>query len=193
MSDLQGETGALQAAELHALLARAECLVDGKTMQQAYDRLAEAIRADLAGRVPLVLVVMTGGLIAAGKLLPRLDFPLELDYLHVTRYGGATSGGELRWLARPRHSLAGRHVLVIDDVFDEGITLKAIVESCRIEGAASVRSAVPVSKRHGRKVEGFVPDYIGLEVADRFLVGEGMDYCGYFRNLNGIHALPEGL
>ncbi|MEO1750459.1 hypoxanthine-guanine phosphoribosyltransferase [Thiofaba sp. EF100] len=181
----------MQAAELNALRARAECLVDGASMEAAYDRLAESIRSDLADRIPLVLVVMTGGVIAAGKLLPRLDFPLEIDYLHATRYGEATRGGELRWLARPRHSLAGRHVLIIDDIFDEGVTLKAIVEACRIEGAASVRCAVAVDKRHGRKVEGFLPDYVGVEVPDRFLVGEGMDYRGYFRNLNGIHALPD--
>lgn len=181
----------MQAAELNALRAQAECLVDGASMEAAYERLAASIRSDLADRVPLVLVVMTGGVIAAGKLLPRLDFPLEIDYLHATRYGEATSGGELRWLARPRHSLANRHVLIIDDIFDEGVTLKAIVEACRIEGAASVRCAVAVDKRHGRKVEGFLPDYVGVEVPDRFLVGEGMDYRGYFRNLNGIYALPE--
>lgn len=181
----------MQAAELNALREQAECLVDPLTMEAAYDKLAAAIRLDLAERVPLVLVVMTGGLIAAGRLLPRLDFPLELDYLHAARYGHATAGGDLRWLARPRHSLAGRHVLIIDDIFDEGLTLKAIVEACQLEGALSVRCAVPVSKVHGRKVKGFVPDYIGVEVPDRFLVGEGMDYQGFFRNLNGIWALPE--
>lgn len=183
----------MQAAELNALRAQAECLVDAAAMEAAYDRLAVAIRTDLAESLPLVLVVMTGGVIAAGKLLPRLDFPLEIDYLHATRYGQATAGGELRWLARPRHSLAGRHVLVIDDIFDEGVTLKAIVEACQLEGAASVRCAVAVNKVHARKVAGFMPDYIGVEVADRFLVGEGMDYRGYFRNLNGIHALPDAL
>lgn len=181
----------MQAAELNVLRAQAECLVDAADMDGAYDRLATAIRADLEDKVPLVLVVMTGGVIAAGKLLPRLDFPLEVDYLHATRYGEATSGGELRWLARPRHSLARRHVLVIDDIFDEGVTLKAIVEACHTEGAASVRSAVPVNKLHGRKVKDFVPDYIGVDVPDRFLVGEGMDFRGYFRNLNGIYALPD--
>ncbi|MDM7321894.1 MAG: hypoxanthine-guanine phosphoribosyltransferase [Gammaproteobacteria bacterium] len=183
----------MQAAELNALRERAECVVDKGSMEAAYDRLATAIRVDLAERIPLVLVVMTGGVIAAGKLLPRLDFPLELDYLHATRYGEATRGGELRWLARPRHSLAGRHVLIIDDIFDEGVTLKAMVEACHLEGAASVRCAVAVNKCHSRKVEGFLPDYIGVEAPDRFLVGEGMDYRGYFRNLNGIYALPDSL
>lgn len=183
----------MQAAELNALLARAECLVEGPVMETVYDRLAEAIRTDLADTVPVVLVVMTGGVVAAGKLLARLDFPLEIDYLHATRYGDATSGGELRWLVRPRHSLARRHVLVIDDIFDEGLTLKAIVEACHVEGASSVRSAVPVNKLHERKVADFRPDYIGLDVEDKFIVGEGMDFRGYFRNLNGIYALPEGL
>ncbi|MEW6446242.1 MAG: hypoxanthine-guanine phosphoribosyltransferase [Pseudomonadota bacterium] len=181
----------MDAGKLNALLDRAECLVDAGTMHAVYDRLADEIRAELADAMPLVLVVMTGGLIPAGKLLARFDFPLEIDYLHVTRYGDATRGGELRWLARPRLSMARRHVLVIDDIFDEGITLKAIVEACHLEGAASVRSVAPVNKLHPRKVEGFRPDFIGLSVEDRFLIGEGMDYRGYFRNLNGIHALPE--
>ncbi|TQV64063.1 MAG: hypoxanthine-guanine phosphoribosyltransferase [Halothiobacillaceae bacterium] len=181
----------MHAAELNALLARAECLVDAERMERIYDRLAEEIRRDLEDKVPLVLVVMTGGVVAAGKLLTRLGFPLEIDYLHATRYGEATSGGELRWLVRPRHSLARRHVLIIDDIFDEGVTLKAIVEACQMDGAASVRSAVPVNKLHNRKVAGFRPEYIGLDVEDRFLVGEGMDFRGYFRNLNGIHVLPD--
>lgn len=181
----------MQAAELNALLARAECLVDAADMDAVYDRLAAAIRHDLEDKVPLVLVVMTGGVVAAGKLLARLDFPLEIDYLHATRYGEATSGGELRWLVRPRHSLAKRHVLIIDDIFDEGVTLKAIVEACHTDGAASVRSVVPVNKLHGRKVGNYAPDYVGLDVEDRFLVGEGMDFRGYFRNLNGIYALPD--
>lgn len=183
----------MHADQLNALLARAECLVDAVAMEAVYDRLASSIRAELADQLPLVLVVMTGGIVAAGKLLSRLDFPLEIDYLHATRYGEATSGGELRWLVRPRHSLARRHVLIIDDIFDEGLTLKAIVEACRTDGAASVRSAVPVNKLHDRKVADFRPDFIGLDVEDRFLVGEGMDYRGYYRNLNGIYALPEGL
>ncbi|OYY73505.1 MAG: hypoxanthine-guanine phosphoribosyltransferase [Gammaproteobacteria bacterium 28-57-27] len=187
----------MQASRLDALLASAECLVSADTMNAAYDALAVQIEQDwvseIQDQVPLVLVVMSGGLVAAGKLLSRLHYPLELDYLHVTRYGEATQGGVLRWLVRPRCSLAKRHVLVVDDIFDEGITLQEITESCLRDGAASVRSVVAVNKDHPRKVEHFKPDYVGVTVEDRFLVGEGMDYRGYFRSLNGIFALTSTL
>lgn len=187
----------MQVSTLNALLAGAECLVSAEVMDAAYARLADLIEQDwiaqTCDQVPLVLVVMSGGLIAAGKLLSRLHHPLELDYLHVTRYGEATQGGVLHWLVRPRYSLARRHVLIVDDIFDEGITLKEIIEFCQREGVASVRSVVAVDKDHPRKVADFRPDYVGVTVEDRFLVGEGMDYCGYFRNLNGIYALTSTL
>lgn len=187
----------MQASELKDILSRSECLVSASVMDAAYARLAMAIEQDwtkiLDDRVPLVLVVMSGGLVAAGKLLSRLERPLELDYLHATRYGEATLGGELHWLVRPRYSLAQRDVLIIDDIFDEGITLKAITEACLRDGAASVRSVVAVNKLHARKISGFKPDYIGVEVDDYFIVGEGMDYRGYFRNLNGIYVLNENI
>ena len=187
----------MQVTRLSALLDSADCLVSAEEMDTAYARLAQNIERDwsamIDGQVPLVLVVMSGGLVAAGKLLTRLRYPLELDYLHVTRYGEATQGGALHWLVRPRYSLAKRHVLIVDDIFDEGITLNEITESCLRDGAASVRSAVAVNKDHPRKITGFAPDYVGVTVEDRFLVGEGMDYRGYFRNLNGIYALNETL
>ncbi|HES75851.1 MAG TPA: hypoxanthine-guanine phosphoribosyltransferase [bacterium] len=187
----------MQASRLNTLLASADCLVSSERMTATYDRLAAVIEQDwsahIQDQVPLVLVVMSGGLVAAGKLLSRLYYPLELDYLHVTRYGEATQGGVLRWLVRPRYSLAKRHVLIVDDIFDEGITLKEITEACLRDGAASVRSVVAVNKDHPRKVRDFMPDYVGVTVEDRFLVGEGMDYRGYFRNLNGIYALTQTL
>lgn len=187
----------MQASRLNALLDSADCLVSAEEMNAAYARLAHDIERDwsstIEDHVPLVLVVMSGGLVAAGKLLSRLRYPLELDYLHVTRYGEATQGGVLRWLVRPRYSLAKRHVLIVDDIFDEGITLKEITESCLRDGAASVRSVVAVNKDHPRKMANFSPDYVGVTVEDRFLVGEGMDYRGYFRNLNGIFALNTTL
>jgi len=187
----------MQASQLNALLASADCLVSSVEMDAAYARLAAAIEQDwlvqIEDQVPLVLVVMSGGLVAAGKLLSRLHYPVELDYLHVSRYGEATQGGALHWLVRPRHSLAKRHVLIVDDIFDEGVTLRELTEACWRDGAASVRSVVAVNKDHARKVSDFRPDYVGVTVEDRFLVGEGMDYRGYFRSLNGIYALNETL
>ncbi|HEC17754.1 MAG TPA: hypoxanthine-guanine phosphoribosyltransferase [Gammaproteobacteria bacterium] len=168
--------------------AEADCLFTQAQVKAALDEMAEKISAKHHDNNPLVLCVMNGGLIVTGELLLRLDFPLQQDYLHATRYRGATRGGELHWLAEPRHNLKDRHVLVIDDILDEGYTLAAIAEHCRQGGAASVETVVLVEKRHDRK-EGHRADYIGLEVEDRYLFGYGMDYKGYLRNAAGIFAV----
>jgi hypoxanthine phosphoribosyltransferase len=152
--------------------------------------LAGEISEQFRDKNPLVYTVMNGGLIFAGKLLPRLDFPLELAYLHATRYGMATVGTRLDWRVRPTQKLEGRHVLVLDDILDEGHTLNAILEYLRDEGAADVRSAVLVHKLHERKaLPGMRADFSGLDVEDRFLFGCGMDYQGYWRNTGGIYAV----
>jgi hypoxanthine phosphoribosyltransferase len=168
--------------------AEADCLFTAEQVEAALDALAEKITAKHRNNNPLVLCVMNGGLIVTGALLLRLDFPLEQDYLHATRYRGETQGGELTWLVEPKHSLEGRHVLIVDDILDEGHTLAAIAEHCLEAGAHSVETVALVEKRHERK-HGIQADYIGLEVEDRYLFGYGMDYKGYLRNAAGIFAV----
>jgi hypoxanthine phosphoribosyltransferase len=168
--------------------AQADCLFTAEQVEAALDTMAEKISAKHHNNNPLVLCVMNGGLIATGALMLRLDFPLEQDYLHATRYRGETRGGELKWLAEPRHSLKDRHVLVVDDILDEGYTLAAIAGHCREAGAHSVETVALIEKRHQRK-HGIQADYIGLEVEDRYLFGYGMDYKGYLRNAAGIFAV----
>jgi hypoxanthine phosphoribosyltransferase len=177
--------------ELQGVLDRSEQLVSPQEVEQALDRLAGQVAEHLAGRDPLVLCVMNGGVIPAGLLLPRLGFALRLEYVHATRYRGATSGGELHWLHRPAASLQREQVLVIDDVFDEGLTLEAIVADCAAQGAARVYSLALVEKRRARACR-YRPDFIGLEVEDRYLFGCGMDYKGYLRNYPGIAAVADG-
>ncbi|PWV60530.1 hypoxanthine-guanine phosphoribosyltransferase [Plasticicumulans acidivorans] len=180
-----------QPQDIRAVRASAEELVSPQQIEQALQRLAAAIDARLGARDPVVLVVLNGGIVPAGLLLPKLDFPLQIGYLHATRYRGETHGGSLQWIVRPSLPVQGRSVLVIDDIFDEGYTLKAIVEELRGEGAAEVLSAVLVDKVHARKVPGFEVDFVGVEVADRYVFGCGMDYHEYLRNLPGVYALPE--
>jgi hypoxanthine phosphoribosyltransferase len=168
--------------------AEADCLFTAEQVGVALDDIAERISAKHRDNNPLVLCVMNGGLIVTAELMLRLDFPLEQDYLHATRYRGETTGGELRWLAEPKHSLKDRHVLVIDDILDEGYTLAAIAEHCQQAGAHSVETVALVEKSHDRK-HGIKADYIGLEVEDRYLFGYGMDYKGYLRNAAGIFAV----
>lgn len=175
-------------AHIQQVRAEADCLFTAQQVSTALDNIAEKITAKHRDNNPLVLCVMNGGLIVTSELLLRLDFPLEQDYLHATRYRGETQGGELKWLAEPQKSLKNRHVLVVDDILDEGYTLAAIVTYCLQAGVRSVETAALVEKLHDRK-QGIKADYIGLEVEDRYLFGYGMDYKGYLRNAAGIFAV----
>lgn len=175
---------------LNTTLAEADCLADRASVEAALDRMAEAITARLHDRNPLVYAVMNGGLVLAGSLLPRLPFPLEMAYLHATRYGDALRGQSIEWRVPPTQPAAGRHVLVLDDILDEGHTLAAIIDTLSAQGATSVSSAVLVHKIHDRKAyPGMRADFSGLDIEDRFLFGYGMDYRGYWRNAPGIFAV----
>lgn len=177
-------------AHIRRVMDEADCLYTQVEIEAAIQRIAHQINADLAERNPVVFCVMNGGLIFAGQLLPLLDFPLEQSYLHATRYRNQTSGGELFWKAKPELSFQDRDVLIIDDILDEGHTLHAIIEYCRHEGAASVKTAVLIDKEHNRKsCPDFRADYAGLPCPDRYVFGYGMDYKGYWRNAPGLYAV----
>jgi hypoxanthine phosphoribosyltransferase len=176
-------------ADLQHVLEGAQLLHDPDSVRQALDRMAAAITAELADTHPLVLCVLTGGIIPAGHLLTRLTFPLEIDYLHATRYRGATKGEHVQWVCRPQTDLQDRTVLVVDDILDEGHTLADVLAFCRDAGAVQVYSAVLVEKQHARKADAVSADFVGLSVEDRYVFGFGMDYKGHFRNLDGIYAV----
>jgi hypoxanthine phosphoribosyltransferase len=180
---------ALTHAEVIAIQDSADCLHDAGAVHQALDRMAADITDALGETLPVVLCVLTGGIIPAGHLLTRLQFPLESDYLHATRYRGETSGTEVQWLSEPGIELQGRTVLLVDDILDEGHTLADIVNYCEQSGAEQVYSAVLVEKLHARRADGIRADFVGLQVEDRYVFGFGMDYKGYLRNLNGVYAL----
>ncbi len=171
--------------------ADAELIHSAEAVAEALDRMAREVTAELAEDNPLMLAVMIGGVVPFAELTLRLGFPLEMDYIHATRYRDDVKGGELHWRARPAKALAGRHVVVVDDILDEGLTLAGILRYCRDEGAASVRTAVLVDKRHDRKDGIARADFTGLEAPDRYVFGFGMDYRGYLRNARGIYAVRD--
>jgi hypoxanthine phosphoribosyltransferase len=180
----------VDAKNARAVYEQADMIYSEAQVEAALDRIAAEITVQLADSDPIVLCIMNGGLIVTGKLLPRLDFPLRVDYLHATRYHGATSAGELSWIKRNHQELKGEDILIIDDILDEGITLEAIADFCNEMGAARVFSAVIVEKIHQRS-NGFKADFIGMQVEDRYVFGYGMDYHGYLRNAPGIFAVSE--
>lgn len=179
-------------AHMRQVLDEADCLHDADAVDAAYERLATAIADEYGNLDPLVICVMNGGLHATAAITEQLRFPFELDYLHATRYRGATQGGGLVWKVQPKpERVAGRHVLVIDDILDEGHTLVAIRDALEQFRPASLKVAVLVEKLHDRRAARAHAEFIGLQVEDRYVFGCGMDYQEYWRQLPAIYAVKN--
>lgn len=172
------------------ILNAAEELCSARTVSEAVERMAQEISDRLADRNPVVLGVMRGSVVFAGRLLPLLRFPLEFDYLDVTRYGDTTRGGSLNWKMSPGTAVSGRVVLVLDDILDQGHTLAAIRGKMMEAGAAEFYSAVFAEKETGRPKPA-TADFVGVRLPNRYVFGFGMDIRGAWRNLPAIYALNE--
>ncbi len=169
-------------------------LHDRETVLRAIDRLAVRLTVALAEENPLLVCVMNGALPFTAALLQRLQFPLQLTYLHVSRYGHRTRGSELRWHARSPVPFHGRHVVLVDDILDEGVTLAALKAHCLGAGARAVSLVVLVDKEIAHPAgQRPVPDFAALRCPDRYVFGWGMDFEGYWRNLPDIYVLPRAL
>jgi hypoxanthine phosphoribosyltransferase len=180
------------AKSLAQALSGSELLFDRARIEREIIRIAAGIDAAYAaGDRPVYLTIMHGGLPFAAQLAMAMKTDLEFDYLHASRYRGATTGAGLTWLHRPATPLRGRKVLLADDILDEGHTLKAVKQWCEDEGAIEVCIAVLAVKKHDRCVEGIAADHVALEVPDRYVYGYGMDYHEQGRNLPAIYALGD--
>lgn len=174
--------------EARTILQDAEMIRSADEVQAAVQRVADGINATLADQHPLVLSVMGGAVVFTGQLLPMLDFPLDFDYLHVSRYGNGQQGGVLHWKVAPRENVKGKVVLVVDDILDEGETLHAIKQRVLELGASQFYSAVFADKANG-KGKPIQADFVGMELPNRFVFGYGMDIHGAWRNLPAIYAV----
>lgn len=170
------------------LLEQSELIHSAQQVQAAISRLGQEVTQVLRNEKPVVICVMGGGVVFAGQLLTELNFPLEFDYVHASRYQNTTVGKTLHWQSMPKLNLSNRTVLLIDDILDEGITLKEIQNKCLELGASKVYCAVLVEKtlNHDKPIKA---DFVGLQVPDRYVFGCGMDAYGWWRNLAAIHAL----
>ncbi len=180
----------LTAEQAWQMLDEAELVCTAEEIDQAVGRLAVEIGAVLRDRYPLVLCVMNGALYFCGLLLPRLRFPLHLDYVQASRYGAQIDGQQLRWRVEPGEAVRDRHVLVVDDILDEGNTLAAIKAKVLERGAASCWAAVLIAKAKAAP-QPVATDFVGLRIPDRFVFGCGLDAYGSWRNLPALYALKQ--
>jgi hypoxanthine phosphoribosyltransferase len=181
----------MEAAAAWALLQDAELVCPASQVAEAVSRVAREVTDRLASRYPLFLTVMGGGVVFAGQLLPQLGFPLDVDYVHATRYRGETTGASIVWKVRPEATVEGRVVVVVDDILDEGKTLLAIRDELLRAGAREVLTAVFCEKDLGHE-KPIRADFVGVRVPDRYVFGFGMDVHGAWRNLPAVYAMRGG-
>ncbi|HVK54570.1 MAG TPA: hypoxanthine-guanine phosphoribosyltransferase [Burkholderiales bacterium] len=172
------------------VLEDGEEIISAEEVSRAVRRIATEIEAALSDKQPLLLSIMGGAVVFTGQLLPLLNFPLDFDTIHVTRYGSETRGGELVWKLAPRENVSGRVVLLLDDILDEGHTLAETREMVMKLGAKEVYCAVFTDKNIGRS-KPIKADFVGLTLPNRFVFGYGMDVDGAWRNLPAIYAMKD--
>ena len=181
---------ALTETQAWDILRTADTICSEAEVNDTLDRLAREISERLGATRPLVLSVMGGAVVFTGHLLPRLVFPLDFDYVHVSRYRGELQGGVLDWRVSPERNVVGRTVLVLDDILDEGKTLAAVRARVLGMGAKEVYCAVFADKETGRE-KPLRADFVGVSVPNRYVFGFGMDVHGAWRNLPAVYALRE--
>jgi len=172
-------------------LTRSDILVTREKLEAVIADIGRAIDAALDGERAVFLTVMNGALMFGGQLALSIRTDLEFDYVHATRYRGATTGNDLHWLREPVVSLTNRTVLLVDDILDEGHTLKAVRDDCLRRGARRVLIATLCRKLHDRCAQGIQSDFNGVDLPDRYVFGYGMDYYEQGRNLPAIYALKD--
>ena len=180
-------------ADVRSARRTARRVYSARDVARALDGMAAKLAPRLEHANPVVLAVMHGGAYTALELCKRFRFPHELDYVHVTRYRGETRGGGVTWHARPRRSLKGRTVLVVDDILDHGKTLRALDAELKRIGVRKRLNAVLVVKRLARREARPRVAASGLAGDAVYVFGSGMDYGGYWRELRGIYAINESL
>jgi hypoxanthine phosphoribosyltransferase len=168
-----------------------DILISAERIQQRVDELARQIAADYQGRPVTIVGVLTGCLMFLADLVRRLDLSLRIDLIQASSYRGAvTTPGELRIQPELVPDVAGRQVLLLDDILDTGQTLAYLVKHLHGLGAASVKVAVLLRKT-GRQQEPVQPDYCGFDIPDAFVVGYGLDFNDEYRHLPYIAILPQ--
>jgi len=177
--------------EVKQVSAEAQLLYGAAEVETAIDNMAHAITRELSDKNPVVLCLMIGAVIIVGKILTRLNFPLQLEYVHATRYQGTTTGGDMQWIRIPSVPLEDRTVLIIDDILDEGVTMTHMIAECKKARAAKIYTAVLVDKQIKKFRALKQADFTGLTVPDHYVFGYGMDYKGYLRNAPGIYAVKN--
>jgi hypoxanthine phosphoribosyltransferase len=170
-----------------------EILIDEETLQARIAELGDEISEDYRGRDLLLLGVLKGAVFFMADLMRRLSVPCEIDFMAISSYGAATdSSGVVRILKDLDINIAGRHVLVVEDIIDSGLTLSYLVRNLEAREPASLEVCALMTKPERRQIEVDVR-YVGFEIPNRFVIGYGLDFAERYRNLPYVAVLHPDL
>ncbi len=173
---------------IQALIRKSSVIYSEIEIKTVIKNIADQVNQTIKTDDLYVLCVMNGALIFAGQLLPRLEKNIKYSYIHATRYAASLTGGPIHWLVKPSKDIEGETVLILDDILDEGITLREIVATCEAMKAKAIYTAVLFDKEIVKE-KSYIPNFIGLKVPNRFVFGYGLDCKGLGRNLPHLYAL----
>ena len=169
-----------------------EVLISSSEIQETVRQMGDSVTEDYRGKRPLLVGILRGAVVVLGDLMRNIDLPCEIDFMDISSYGtGTSSSGVVRILKDLEEDITGRHVLIVEDIVDTGLTLSYLRRSLLARKPASLEICALLSKPSRRRVELDVK-YLGFEVPDEFVVGYGLDFAGAYRNLPDICILkPE--
>jgi hypoxanthine phosphoribosyltransferase len=154
----------------------------------AVHRVAEDINRDIADKNPLFICVLNGAFMFAGDLMKTINFPCEITFIKLSSYDGLYTSGTVKEIIGLNESVVGRNVVVVEDIVDTGITMERILESLRAKGASDIRVATFLQKPDALQRD-ITVDYVAMKIPNDFIVGYGLDYDGYGRNLKDIYTV----
>ena len=157
-------------------------------IQKAVLQVAHQITVDYTGKTPLFIVVLNGAFMFAADLMKEIDFPCEISFVKFSSYRGTTSSGMLNETAGLNQSVEGRDVIIVEDIVDTGITIEGVINSLKAQGTKSIAVAAFLQKPEALQREVTI-DYVALKIPNNFIVGYGLDYDGYGRNLKDIYTV----
>jgi hypoxanthine phosphoribosyltransferase len=168
-----------------------EVLISAEKIEQRIRELGAQIATDYAGRTPLMIGVLKGACLFLSDLMRAADIPLNLEFIAISSYGaGMRTSGEVRIMKDLDVAIEGRHILVVEDIVDTGLTLSYLLANLKSRGAESVKLAALLDK-HERREKEVTIDYLGFQIPDKFVVGYGLDFAERYRNLPFIAVVKN--
>lgn len=170
-----------------------EVLLSHEMIVKRCKELGERITKDYEGKTPILIGLLKGAVPFMAELIKHIECDMQIDFMDVSSYDGVESTGKLKILKDINTEIENRHVILVDDIIDTGLTLHEVINLMKERKALSIETVTLVDKPEGRKIKGVEPKYVGYEIPNRFVVGFGLDYNELYRNLPYIGVLKRSI